>query len=297
MRTLLLAATAASSVVIGYFYAHGNPADPAALNAAPVPKPQTTTTPAKLVALVGHLHQLLRVRWLSGRLHPRNTDLPNFVYYPVDTVGKGGRFRQGGLVSMETPVVYFYTDREMKLSVKVDFPNGWITEWYPFAPERRKASARTDKGGQSIRWDVKLTPGEPERFLRQERGTHRTLLFASRYRRDAASNRSGNDQTRRRIPPLVLEPSRRQHCASAKSSCSIARSARSRSPVTVQAARRRQGSRGEQLRRQSDGAGSRNCARRQGGIQAAERTRKQRRLPKRCFPLPMPSPPISAHFW
>ena len=37
---------------------------------------------------------------------------------------------------METPVVYFYTDRETKVSVKVDFPRGWITEWYPFAARR-----------------------------------------------------------------------------------------------------------------------------------------------------------------
>lgn len=30
---------------------------------------------------------------------------------------------------METPVIYFYTDKDTRVSVKVDFPKGWITEW------------------------------------------------------------------------------------------------------------------------------------------------------------------------
>jgi hypothetical protein len=36
---------------------------------------------------------------------------------------------------METPVLYFYTEREMSVSVKVDLPQGRITEWYPQARE------------------------------------------------------------------------------------------------------------------------------------------------------------------
>ena len=34
---------------------------------------------------------------------------------------------------METPVLYFYPDRAMNVSVRVDFPHGRITEWYPSA--------------------------------------------------------------------------------------------------------------------------------------------------------------------
>jgi hypothetical protein len=34
---------------------------------------------------------------------------------------------------METPVIYFYSGKEMDVSVKVDFPRGKITEWYPQA--------------------------------------------------------------------------------------------------------------------------------------------------------------------
>jgi hypothetical protein len=38
-----------------------------------------------------------------------------------------------GTVRMETPVIYFYASREMKVNVTVGFPKGWITEWYPQA--------------------------------------------------------------------------------------------------------------------------------------------------------------------
>ncbi len=68
---------------------------------------------------------------------------------------------------METPVIYFYTDRETKLSINVDFPKGWITDWYPFAHGGSVFpwTARTDKvGGQSIRWNVKLIPDELVEF-------------------------------------------------------------------------------------------------------------------------------------
>jgi hypothetical protein len=64
---------------------------------------------------------------------------------------------------METPVIYFYTDRDTRVSVKVDFPRGWITEWYPFA---HGAPITDQKPGDSIRWNVKLTPEEPNRFPR-----------------------------------------------------------------------------------------------------------------------------------
>src|SRR6185436_6130747 len=36
-------------------------------------------------------------------------------------------------VRMETPVLYFYAKQEMKVAVKVDFPKGRVTEWYPQA--------------------------------------------------------------------------------------------------------------------------------------------------------------------
>ncbi|MBO0720137.1 MAG: hypothetical protein J2P41_04905 [Blastocatellia bacterium] len=54
------------------------------------------------------------------------------------------------LARMETPVLYFYTNREMKVSVKVDFPSGKITEWFPQA-------SSTNPG---INWEsVTVLPG------------------------------------------------------------------------------------------------------------------------------------------
>jgi hypothetical protein len=61
------------------------------------------------------------------------SELPGFVYGAPDA-------REGfcpkyapTLARMETPVLYFYTDRDLKVSVKVGFPSGKITEWYPRA--------------------------------------------------------------------------------------------------------------------------------------------------------------------
>ena len=56
-------------------------------------------------------------------------DLPCFVEHLGTENLKGF----AGLVRMETPVLYFYSPRPVTLSVHVDFPKGWITEWYPQA--------------------------------------------------------------------------------------------------------------------------------------------------------------------
>lgn len=65
------------------------------------------------------------------------TDLPKFVH-SMQGPDQGLRHANGkvGLtaaVRMETPVIYFYTNREMTITTKVDFPKGKITEWYPQA--------------------------------------------------------------------------------------------------------------------------------------------------------------------
>src|SRR5215831_3169846 len=53
-------------------------------------------------------------------------DLPCFV----NTFG-GFKFQIPGTVRMETPVLYFYGSQDTTADVKVDFPKGTITEWYP----------------------------------------------------------------------------------------------------------------------------------------------------------------------
>ena len=59
---------------------------------------------------------------------PNNTDLPNFIYFQECENFKSRRLERDGTISMETPVIYFYTDKAMRASVRVDFPRGWITE-------------------------------------------------------------------------------------------------------------------------------------------------------------------------
>jgi hypothetical protein len=57
-------------------------------------------------------------------------DLPGFV-------NNGGyrctKWRLTGTVRMETPVIYFYSQRDVDARVTVKFPHGVITEWYPNA--------------------------------------------------------------------------------------------------------------------------------------------------------------------
>ena len=113
--------------------------------------------------------------------HPNNEDLPHFVYRQTNPVSKSGLLNLNGLISMETPVVYFYADREMKVSLKVDFPRGWITEWYPFAAAAPNylSTKNGAGGGQSIRWDARLLPGEPLKFP-GDRSNDRNHYFRAR---------------------------------------------------------------------------------------------------------------------
>src|SRR5947209_9113038 len=55
-------------------------------------------------------------------------DLPAFVNNLGYRCFKWGL---AGTVRMETPVMYFYRQREVTARVKVQFPHGVITEWYP----------------------------------------------------------------------------------------------------------------------------------------------------------------------
>lgn len=61
-----------------------------------------------------------------------STDLPSFVEHFSGATLKAGLL---GTVRMETPVLYFYTNRETTVSVHVTFSKGLITEWYPHASQ------------------------------------------------------------------------------------------------------------------------------------------------------------------
>lgn len=115
------------------------------------------------------------------------SDLPEFVY----TMDEAGGYRQtygskfvpsqkGNIVArirMETPVIYFYTKKEMEVSVSVDFPRGQVTEWYPQAGvvnaqfASGKTAGRNRAGG--INWGtIKLLPRESPDFLREAAFSH-----------------------------------------------------------------------------------------------------------------------------
>jgi hypothetical protein len=82
--------------------------------------------------------------------HPANTDLPTFVH-------RGGWPFKGdyaGTVSLETPVLYFYSDKPVTASVRAEFPDGVFTEWFPQADRAPRANA--------LSWpNVRVRPGGP----------------------------------------------------------------------------------------------------------------------------------------
>ena len=98
------------------------------------------------------------VRWRPLRV---NDDLPSFV----EVRERNGKSEIPGTVRMETPVIYFYSERETKASVTVDFPAGQITEWYPYADVPYSST--------TIAWkDVRILPGAEERFPVAKAASH-----------------------------------------------------------------------------------------------------------------------------
>ena len=95
-------------------------------------------------------------------------------------------------VRMETPVLYFYSQSPMTLSVHVDFPLGLITEWYPQASKVAHVSAGSPVfSNGSIEWNgVSVQPGANLDFP--------TTKGASRYyaarQTDSAPLRIGSQQ-------------------------------------------------------------------------------------------------------
>src|SRR5215813_2631228 len=91
------------------------------------------------------------------------SELPSFVYRsPVSQCFKGYSIYLA-LVRMETPVIYFYSDRDVRASVKVDFPRGCFSEWYPLANTKR----------QTIDWNAFVAqPGAKEKFPVDQSRSH-----------------------------------------------------------------------------------------------------------------------------
>ncbi|HKS07213.1 MAG TPA: hypothetical protein VJR92_12970 [Gemmatimonadaceae bacterium] len=87
-----------------------------------------------------------------------------------------------GKVRMETPVLYFYSEHATRVDVRVGFPRGLMTEWYPKANVGQQmfttASLRNDRGQTSIRWpSVAITPNTSPHF---PTGTEPSHYYAAR---------------------------------------------------------------------------------------------------------------------
>lgn len=94
-----------------------------------------------------------------------DSDLPDFVLDRQRQAGALSLFTKGSIsapLRMETPVTYFYTDQPRQVRVRVDFPQGLLTEFYP--PVRTMEPAYTAKrpaalGPSSLDWgEITLIP-------------------------------------------------------------------------------------------------------------------------------------------
>lgn len=100
------------------------------------------------------------------------SDLPKFVERFQSSNFKANL---SGTIRMETPVLYFYSPRDTRVSVHVSFSKGLITEWYPhvtrYTPSgkaRTVAFNETEPDG-SVTWDsIALRPGGENSLLHEK---------------------------------------------------------------------------------------------------------------------------------
>lgn len=107
-----------------------------------------------------------------ARMYEEDEQLPAFVHRfnpqrsESDQITKGFSRVSGDTFRMlepitqrlETPVLYFYGEPQAQVSVKVDFPQGVISEWYPnahtYSPQDNSELQRFTQG--SMTWQVSL---------------------------------------------------------------------------------------------------------------------------------------------
>jgi len=133
------------------------------------------------------------------------TDLPCFVEHfqnsrlfklvpgqetPLDYAA--ARSALWGKVRMETPVIYFYSRPERDVTVRVRFPRGWMTEWYPHAvvsqPYVTSRTIRNATHTSVIEWkNVKVAASVGTSYPTGDEESH---YYAAR-RTEATSLRAG----------------------------------------------------------------------------------------------------------
>ena len=109
------------------------------------------------------------------------SDLPCFVHR---VAGRNIKVSYG-TVRMETPVIYFYAALSRTISVHVDFPHGYITEWYPEASSVGNPS-------NHIEWSsVEIFPPEQAKFPIEKAQSH---YYAARETDSAPIRTGGQDE-------------------------------------------------------------------------------------------------------
>jgi hypothetical protein len=117
-------------------------------------------------------------------------DLPDFVYNrtrAADAQLLGAPlnpFAKGAIAAtqrIETPVIYFYSLKPKTVDVRVDLPQGTITEWYPQITKFGPAYGQTitpfidpaQRGKSFIEWSkVQIVPGSQAQFPDEKRPSH-----------------------------------------------------------------------------------------------------------------------------
>src|SRR5260370_17201608 len=96
------------------------------------------------------------------KFYPYDNDLPDFIHgYRLSCLSH--TTPQGGLISLETPVDYFYSEQALTTSVQVDFPKGTLTEWYPHA---NKVGGKNNK----LSWEgIEVLPEKSLRLLSEKK--------------------------------------------------------------------------------------------------------------------------------
>lgn len=96
---------------------------------------------------------------LDGMYHEEHA-LPRFVH----ARGPNELRLPTSLMKGETPVIYFYTDTETRVSVEVGFPGGLWTQWYPqatmLAPRLVQAGTLPEIRNSRIGWAVDVVPAK-----------------------------------------------------------------------------------------------------------------------------------------
>jgi len=112
------------------------------------------------------------VQWLPWAVP---ADLPKFVEHFQSSNFKPNL---SGTIRMETPVLYFYSSREARVSAHVSFSKGLITEWYPhvtsYTPSGNAQTVAFNEREPdgSVTWDsIMLRPADESSLIHENEGS------------------------------------------------------------------------------------------------------------------------------